>query len=69
MKLENPYLDTLRWVLLGGLIGLILYIGHRLLLHEEEKVDDHSAHFSQSDQRLTAVAAPGVERLLNRRGR
>lgn len=48
VKLKNPFLDTLRWVLLGGVIGLLVYLGHLALLHEEEmEVDDHSSQDAQ----------------------
>ena len=52
MKRDNPFLDTLRWVLLGGVIGLILYLGHRFFWHpDKDEVDDHSSHSSQNVQR------------------
>lgn len=47
MKRDNPFLDKLRWVLLGGLIGLILYLGHFFVSHQEDKLDDHSSYSSQ----------------------
>lgn len=52
MKRDRPLLDTLRWVLVGGVIGVILYIGHLFMLHQnEEEVDDHSNYSSQTEQR------------------
>lgn len=49
MKRDNPFLDALRWVLFGGIIGVILYLGHLFLMHEEEdEVDDHSSYSSQN---------------------
>lgn len=47
MKQDIPFLDTLRWVFLGGFIGVILYLGHLFLLHQDEdEVDDHSTYSS-----------------------
>ena len=52
VKLKNPFVDTLRWVLLGGVVGLLVYLGHLALLHEKEKeVDDHSSYASQDARR------------------
>ena len=52
MKLDNPFFDTLRWVLLGGIIGLVLFLGHLFLLHQEkDEVDDHSSYSSQDGER------------------
>lgn len=52
MKRDRPLLDTLRWVLVGGVVGLILYIGHLFLLHQdEEEMDDHPSYSSQNGQR------------------
>jgi len=43
VKWGNPFLVTLKWMLLGCIVGLIQYLGHLLLLHQEEsEVDDHS---------------------------
>ena len=47
MKWDNPFLDSLRWVLLGGIIGVVFYLGHLFLLHEDtDEVDDHSSYYS-----------------------
>lgn len=47
MKRDHPFLDALRWVFLGAIIGVILYLGHLLLMHpDEEEVDDHSSYSS-----------------------
>lgn len=52
MKRDNPFLDTVRWVLLGGIIGVILYLGHLFFMHpEEDEVDDHSTYSTQNGQR------------------
>lgn len=50
MKRDNPFLNTLRWVFLGGFIGVILYLGHVFLLHQDE-VDDHSTYSGGDGQR------------------
>ena len=47
MKRDNPFFDTMRWVLVGGVIGLLLYLGHLIFLHQEQsEVDDHSSYSS-----------------------
>jgi hypothetical protein len=47
LKRDNPFVDALRWVFLGGIIGVILYLAHLFLLHEEkDEVDDHSSYSS-----------------------
>ena len=48
MKKERPFLDTMRWVLVGGLVGLILYLLHVPLAHEESvEVDNHAAFYGE----------------------
>lgn len=34
MKRDNPFLDTLRWVLFGAVVELLLYLGHLIFLHQ-----------------------------------
>ena len=44
-KKERPFLDTMRWVLIGGLVGLLIFLAHVLISHEpEEEIDNHSSY-------------------------
>jgi hypothetical protein len=50
VKKERPFFDTIRWVLLGGLVGLLIFLAHLLLSHDPEaEIDDH-ASFSNANQ-------------------
>ena len=51
MKKERPVFDTIRWVLLGAVIGLILYLLHVPVAHEEsEEVDNHAAFYGEDEE-------------------
>lgn len=43
MNRDRPFRDTLRWVLIGVSIGLLIFIGHRLLVHNKSTEDDHNS--------------------------
>lgn len=49
-KEERPFFDTLRWVLLGGLVGLLIFLAHVFISHDPEEEIDNHADFSRGEQ-------------------
>ena len=51
MKKERPVFDTLKWVLVGAFVGLMLYLAHVPVAHDEsEEVDNHAAFYGEDEQ-------------------
>lgn len=51
MRRDKPFFDTIRWVVLGGIVGVILYFGHLYFLHpDQDEIDNHGTYSSEGGQ-------------------
>ena len=49
-KRERPVFDTIRWLLLGGFVGLLIFLAHVLITHDPEDEIDNHASFSNDER-------------------
>lgn len=58
-KLERPFFDTIRWLLLGGFVGLLIFLAHALITHDpKQEIDDHAS--SSNGERQPRAGSVGL---------
>ena len=49
MRKDNQFFDTMRWVLLGCIVGVLIYLAHVLISHDpEDEIDNHAKFYEEN---------------------
>lgn len=50
MRQDNQFFDTMRWVLLGCIVGGLIYLAHVLISHDpEDEIDNHAKIYEENE--------------------
>ena len=50
VRKDNQFFDTMRWVLLGCIVGGLIYLAHVLISHDpEDEIDNHAKIYEENE--------------------